>query len=444
MIPDERGMGMSFLSLNATAQGYVAALMMLNFIVLLVAFIAELMTKCHIVKRITLFLCMIISILCFSAFVERIYFENAESDTELWEVVKFVDAVPVFIYVIGGIAMLTYAVYAIGSTFQNNRNTINRFSVKEAIENLPSGIAFMSKDRELCLANHVMNGLSKEITGKPLHSGRKFWEDILAMKNEDTCVLKSEEPAYALPTGEIWQFSKTTCTWNGESYDEVKATDITQLYKLRENTRNINEKLSKQQQRLKELTDRIEENMEEQVAVNMKVNFHDNFGNLLTLTKKTLREAPDIDESRTLIRYWEDLTDMIYELSSDEKHKLTLEQIKLFGNKLGLELQIEGELPMWEEHKMVILLCVNEMLKNTYRYASADKLVVQMNETVDEILVRIYNDDKNPPREMKEGGGLSGLRQRIERAGGEMKLLCESGVTMLVKLYKEKDGDTYV
>ncbi len=435
---------MRFLALNATAQGYVAALMMLNFIVLLVAFIAELMAKCHIVKRITLFLCMIISILCFSAFVERIYFKNAESDTELWEVAKLVDAVPIFIFVIAGIVMIAFAVYTICNAFQNNRNTINRFSVKEAIENLPSGIAFMSKDKDLCLANHVMNRLSKEITGKALHSGREFWEDVLKMRSDDTCVLKSEEPAYVLPSGEIWQFSKTTCTWKGESYEEVKATDITQLYKLRQNTKNTNEKLSKQQQRLKELTDRIEENMGEQVAVNMKVNFHDNFGNLLILTKKTLREDPDIDESRTLIRYWEDLTDMIHELSSGDKHKLTLEQIKLFGNKLGLELLIEGELPRGEQDQMVILLCVNEMLKNTYRYASADKLVVQMSETVDEILVRIYNDDKNPPVEMKEGGGLSGLRQRIEQAGGEMKLLCEAGVTMLIKLYKEKDGDIYV
>ncbi len=435
------GRDLKFLALNATAQGYMAAFMLLTYIVLLIAFIAELMGKKHIIRRSTLFLLIITSLLCFSAFMERIYFQNYRIEFELLEITRITDVIPLYIYIIGGVASITFAVYVIYDMFQYNKSTINRFSVKEAIENLPTGIAFMTKDIDLCLSNHIMNGLSKELTGKTLHSGEELWADILELQSQDTCVLNSKEPAFVLSTGEIWQFSKTTCTWNGENYEQIKATDITQLYKLSAHTKRVNEKLSKQQQRLKELTDRIEHNVEQQVTVNMKVNFHDNFGNLLTLTKKTLREKPDIDESRALIQYWEDLTDMIHELSSEDKHKLTLEQIKLFAAKLGFRLLIDGELPTEKHHRMTILLCINEMLKNTHRYANTDKLEVYIIQTEEMILMRIHNDDKNPPLKIKEGGGLLGLRQRIEQLGGEMKLSCERGVTMAVKLYKEKDGD---
>ncbi len=438
------GRNLTFLALNATAQGYLAALMLLSFILLLIALIAELMGKKDIIRGSALFALIITSLICFSAFMERIYFQNYQTKFELLEITRIIDVIPLYSYIIVGVASIIFAIYVIYDMFQYNKSSINRFSVKEAIENLPTGIAFMTKDIDLCLSNHIMNGLSKELTGKALHSGEELWADILELQSQDACVLDSKEPAFVLSTGEIWQFSKTTCVWNGANYEQIKATDITQLYKLSVHAKRVNEKLLKQQQRLKELTDRIEQNVEQQVTVNMKVNFHDNFGNLLTLTKKMLREKPDIDESRALIQYWEDLTDMIHELSSEDKHKLTLEQIKLFAAKLGFRLLIDGELPTEKHHRMTILLCINEMLKNSHRHANTDRLEVHISQTEEMILMHIHNDDKNPPFKIKEGGGLLGLRQRIEQSGGEMELSCKRGVTMMVKLYKEKDGDTDV
>jgi signal transduction histidine kinase len=57
---------------------------------------------------------------------------------------------------------------------------------------------------------------------------------------------------------------------------------------------------------------------------------------------------------------------------------------------------------------------------NAVRYAEATELYVVFSETEAEASVTISNNGKIPEGEIVEGGGLSTLRRRVERAGGAM------------------------
>ena len=56
--------------------------------------------------------------------------------------------------------------------------------------------------------------------------------------------------------------------------------------------------------------------------------------------------------------------------------------------------------------------------KNTY--AGSKELYAEFSETEGLATVCVTNDGKQPEREIVEGGGLSTLRRRVERAGGTM------------------------
>ncbi len=351
------------------------------------------------------------------------------------------NSIPCAVYIMLNLIFIAFAVSSMYLLYKNSKNQIGPFSVKQALENLPTGIAFMTDDVELLLSNHIMHTLCKELTGKALQNAQMFWTDLNALQGDENCVIKGDKPTFVLKNKKVWQFSKTMCVYNNTQYYEFKATDITELYRLSENTRSVNEKLIQQKQRLKNLADRIEENTESGVALNMKINFHDNFGNLLTLTKKALRENENTSEAKTLVEYWGNLNGVIKELSSDDRQSLSLEQVLLFAENLGCEIVLSGKLPKEEHNKTTVLLCMNEMLKNAYRHAGAKKLTVNIIDTSSEMNLSIQNETENKVAEIKEGGGLSGLRQRIEQTGGTMRMSCDDGVCMVVTLIKEGKQD---
>ncbi len=426
----------TFLYLSDTFKGYLIALLIISMIILLIALIIYLLEKKKSFHTILLFFLLIIIILDLSALSELNKCYRDIFDFSMHPISITVNQIPYFLQIIFGSCNIIFALYSIFTLYINNKNKISAFSVKEALENLPTGIAFMSSSSELLLSNHIIHALCKELTGKTLQSCVTFWSDLLNLQSESNCVISGKAPAFALANGEVWHFSKILCNYNNDDYYQIKATNITEFYNLSENTKSVNEKLLQQQQTLKKLSNIVNENAKEQVAVNMKINFHDNFGNLLTLTKKALREKENIDDAKTLINYWENLNNVITELSNGEKQSLTLEQIMLFSHKLGCNIIITGDMPTEHNNSTTILLCINEMLKNAYIHAGANKITVNIIQTDSEINFTIHNETKNKIEKIVEGGGLTGLRQRIEHLGGKMKIDSYNGVTMFVTLYK--------
>ncbi len=424
----------TFLSLNDAYKGYTIALCVVSMITLLVALVVYIIEKKRDPYTLLLAFLLVINIINLSSLSELNKLRSVNGSDSLFFVSTFVNTLPYFVHVAFCTGCIIFAIYSMYTYYINNKNKINAFSVKLALENLPTGIVFMSDNVELLLSNHIMHRLCKELTEKTLQSGLTLWDDLITLQNKNNCVISGEEPAFALPNGEVWQFSKKACKYQGDEYHEIKATNITELYNLSENARKVNEKLKFQQQRLETLTGIIQENAEKQVAVNMKVNFHDNFGNLLALAKKTLRETEDINNVKALVDYWGGLSDVITELSSDDNQNLTLEQIMHLANNLGCEIELIGEIPQQHFNKTTVLLCINEMLKNAYRHADAQRLTVNIVNDENEVNFTIHNETKNRIMQIKEGGGLTGLRQRIEQNGGKMSMDCAEGVTMTVKL----------
>lgn len=57
---------------------------------------------------------------------------------------------------------------------QSRKNTLSKMSIKEAFDDLPSGICFYEESGVTRLVNRKMNDLSIKITGECLLNGKKF------------------------------------------------------------------------------------------------------------------------------------------------------------------------------------------------------------------------------------------------------------------------------
>ena len=99
-----------------------------------------------------------------------------------------------------------------------------------------------------------------------------------------------------------------------------------------------------------------------------------------------------------------------------------------------------GALPRQESVAYLLTCAVRECVTNAVRYAEATELYAVFSETETAGTVTVTNNGKIPEREIVEGGGLSTLRRRVERAGGRMTVQSLPYFKLTVTIPKGKDG----
>lgn len=84
---------------------------------------------------------------------------------------------------------------------------------------------------------------------------------------------------------------------------------------------------------------------------------------------------------------------------------------------------------------------IREAMTNAIRHAGANEMTVQMHVQEDTLYAVIKNNGSRPITPISEGSGLSTLRSRIERAGGNMEIRCGDGVELHIEIPRKGDCD---
>ncbi len=359
-------------------------------------------------------------------------------DLEFSVVGQFADSFHYGVHIAIAVISIIIAICYIYLPYKKWRTVLNPFSIKEAIENLPLGLGFCTEDGTLSLSNRTLHRLSIQMTNKDLQNGNELWSDVVGLIKTEICVLQGEAPAFILSDGSVWQFSRAFFKTEGRAYYEIKASDITEMYRVSEKMSDATETLKQQQKRLIALIETKSNNVTEQVALDTRIRFHDSFGNLLITTKKILNEPRNTMQTQTILDHWAGMTDLMALYTKQvENEALSLEQIKILAEKLHCEMEISGIVPEKPELRQIVLLAINEALKNAVFHGKADKITVDLSEDKQKYMLLIHNKSENPPANIKEGGGLSGLREKTERLGGVMEIKHVDGVTICISLPKE-------
>jgi signal transduction histidine kinase len=88
---------------------------------------------------------------------------------------------------------------------------------------------------------------------------------------------------------------------------------------------------------------------------------------------------------------------------------------------LRVHLEIVEDLEVDEERRLTVVRCVQELVTNTVRHATARNLWLSVRATADGVQVSARDDGRGSGA-LAPGYGLTGMRERLEQLGGELHI----------------------
>ena len=117
-----------------------------------------------------------------------------------------------------------------------------------------------------------------------------------------------------------------------------------------------------------------------------------------------------------------------------------LEYAKLRAKELGAAVELTGDFPKSTAAQELFSLAIRECTSNCIRHAGGNEVQLRIAERNELYDITVTNNGRVPTASIREGSGLSGLRRRVEAAGGEMHTAYKPRFALLITLPgKEND-----
>lgn len=307
------------------------------------------------------------------------------------------------------------------------RERIGRASIKESLDNLPSGICFADQSGLVILSNKQMYRLCYTLMGVDLQHISELL-DALEKPQAGIQSVGADTNVYRFPEGKVWKFTQSSITdADGNAYTQVLAVDVTALYEKGDELEQENRRLEEVNARARNLYAQLDDIVREEENFAVKTHVHDEMGELLGLTRNMLtqRELPP-ERLKALGKRWEHIGDTLGAVGKQDGDAFdsdkTLAELTEGIAGIGVALHVRGEFPQKSGAAYLLTAAVRECAINTVRHAKGSEMTVELTKTPHSLIAAITNDGLTPAGEVVEGGGLSALRRRIEGAGGAMQV----------------------
>ena len=351
-------------------------------------------------------------------------------------VTKWASELPIWISILLLVAILGYMVFLLVRERLYRKSTITRFSIKEGLDSLSSGLCFYEPSGRIILSNSCMQELCHKLMGRDLQNAALFWE--LLQKGEAgadvVCIHRGDTPSFRLPDGAVWSFA-----WEQlDGIYQLTAADTTQIHELTTRLEQENQQLEQFNQRLRDYGEKADALTRAKERLEIKVKVHGMLGQALLATRRCLQdEGISTDEAISL---WHHSVAVLHKEAVQETEK-PLEALKKAAAATGITLELKGEIPEEAKVRQLFLQAAAESLTNAISHAKAKTLYVDFAEDPYAYRVSIYNDGLLPTGPVREGGGLSALRKNVERIGGQLEIKSVPQFILTVTIGKGGDRD---
>ena len=343
--------------------------------------------------------------------------------------------IPIWIFLAGMSLLIICLCLLVRNEILTCRKNISAWSVKETMDDVPCGVCVSDSWGRIVLSNKKMRELSRMLIGAVLQN----YEDLKQVLDGNKSVqgvtrLSPENSVLYLPNGTVWMFQNYMLTEEEVAgYLQTVAFDVTEIYFNSEKIRMKNEKLELLNQKLKKMYEQIDESIREQETLKMKMQVHDSFGRSLLTIRRMLEGNKEPDYMKNQLEILKQSVYILSGIMQDDTEKQYEESIK-HAEKLGVSVEIEGEL--CDEYQVALITdkAIRECVTNCIRHAHGRRVYVQSHKTREGWKVCITNDGERPKEGCREGGGLSALREVVERDGGEMTTKFEPEFLLALKL----------
>ncbi len=325
------------------------------------------------------------------------------------------------IFLLISVVILYYRIISlIYDTLKRQRNELNAFSVIDGLNTLPCGVLFCDARGYVFLTNVKMMELATEFMETEPKNGLIFWDKLQSSHLHNVESQMVEGDVLLRTSNSAWRFSKQQFSSGGVQYIEITAIDVTEsigaFYALEEE----NKKLEQQSAEIQKLTENIEALQREREYSRIRSRVHDVLGQRLTAIQKIMQsgEEPDYD---MLLFLSEDAIANIKERKGGNAKEL-FSDIYQYFHKIGLDIKLYDPLPKDEQIAFLFLSVLREASTNAIKHAAATKVYAKIKETDGNYRIEITNNGERPKKSIIEGGGLFGIRGRVENAGGVLRV----------------------
>lgn len=288
-----------------------------------------------------------------------------------------------------------------------------RVAVKEAFDNLPSGICFFDKNGMVKLCNYQMHRLVYLLAGKDL----QCLEEMREILEEGVSPEHRQHDIFLLPDGSAWRFAgEKITTGEGETYLQVTAADVTQLYYKQQELEQDNRMLEEYAQRMRRLSANIITLIREEEILNVRMRVHDDIGRCVIAARQLLQQHRPMEELD--LTTWKNAVRLLKHDTECAEEVSPLARLAAAAESIGIRIRFEGEFPANAAAAALLEAAVRECMTNAVRHAGATELYVKLACGRGTASAQITNNGAPPQQEVIEGGGLSSLRVRICRKGG--------------------------
>lgn len=330
------------------------------------------------------------------------------------------------------------------SVFYLNRiqgNMITENSIKESTDDLPMGLCFAKKDGIPLLVNRKMYMLSLVIMDTSLQNAKHFWEKVSTgdLPEGIRRVKEGEEPVLILQNGSVWTFSKSYIKIDKEKVVQLLAVDTTDLYNLRYELEKKNESLKEMNARLHDYSENVTELTKEEEILATKVKIHADMGSALLATRYYLNNPRGKEQAEALIKSWDYNVSLLYNEANQEVKEDVFQHLNEAAAAVGVTIEVNGRIPKNNVRaERLIVAAGRECLTNTVRHGAGDKVIIWIQENRMYYHVEYTNNGIVPEENVKEGGGLMGLRRRVEDMGGNMQIVSSPQFMLVINIPKER------
>lgn len=344
--------------------------------------------------------------------------------------------IPYAFLFIMGICGFLFAGIQMLEIFKRCRNYLRENAIQESLDNLPSGIVFFDGNGMPKLMNRRMHQICMNLAGRDIQNITEL-EEALSKPLKEQVFFDDDLKVYGFSDGSVWKFSeKEIITTGGDRFSQVLASEVSELYQSKVLLKRENQKLQEMSAAMKELSKNVVTLTREEETLSMKMRVHDNLGySVLAAQRMLMRES---EEDRDIfLSQWKQTLDLLNKDNESVEDEQLHRQVQDRAKFLGVKIIYTGE-KIWESHIFRLLdIILLEALSNCVRHAGASELYVKFGSAEHEWGVVITDNGQKPEKNIKEGGGLSGIRKKVEQCGGTLRICSNPIFSITVKIPKE-------
>lgn len=173
-------------------------------------------------------------------------------------------------------------------------------------------------------------------------------------------------------------------------------------------------------QELKTLSENVQEATREQEILNMKSRLHDQMNMGVSAIRQMLRQNAASEENAAAVVQFRRAIQVLREENAYPQDDVT--EFIRDAAVSGIQVKITGKLPEEEEILHMLLPVMREDCVNAARHADEAKLYIDVEQSPDDVTLRMSNDGEQPKEDITPRGGLADLGKMIAEAGGRMEI----------------------